>query len=447
MLLIASMFQRNIIEKLIKWKSREGRKPLILNGVRQCGKTFILQKFAKENFRVCHTFNFETSLSLQSIFENTLEPKKIINALSLEINQKIDQDNDILFFDEIQACPKALNSLKYFHEKLPGLAVCAAGSLLGVRLSKEPFPVGKVDELHLFPLDFKEFLSAIGENLAAELLNDKSLEHESPPGFHEKMWEYWKHYLVVGGLPEVVRCYHENSEDLFTAFSTVREKQQLLISEYFKDMAKHSGAANALHLERVFKSVPAQLAKALDGSVSRYRFSGVVPGVSQYSRLATAFDWLEGAGLIHKVPIIESADLPLTQHVRENHFKVYIFDVGILGALGGILPKQLIDFDFGTYKGYVAENYMAQALKSAGVSSIYGWQDKTAEVEFVITDYNGVIPIEVKSGSVKQAKSLGIFTKRYRPEKAYIFGATVPRSDRLPHGTTVHRRAIYTAGR
>lgn len=440
------MYARFLENDLKNWSKGRNRKPLIVNGVRQVGKTSLLKKFGSENFEQCHTINFELSPTLRLIFEATLNPQSIVESLSFHFGQKINLENDLLFFDEIQACPKALNSLKYFNENLPQLAVCAAGSLLGVTLSPEPFPVGKVDELTLFPLSFAEFLSAIGEKLLLEALEKEDAAESFPIGIHEKLWNFWKHYLVVGGLPEVVQQYEREKNNLVSAFQAVREKQLLLINEYLRDMAKHSGNANARHLERVFRSIPAQLAKTVDDSVSRFRFTGVVPGVSQYSRLVSAFDWLQRAGLMLKVPIIDSVVTPLTQHVKESFFKAYLFDVGLMGALGEISPKELIDFQFGTYKGYVAENYVAQALKTSGIKNLYAWNEKTAEIEFLVSAVNGILPVEVKAGSVKQAKSLGIFIKRYKPERAYIFGATTPRDDKPNDSTTVHRRPIYAAG-
>ena len=433
-------YYRKIERDLISWSKLENRKPLILNGARQVGKTYVLNKFAKENFRTVHYLNFESDIKLLSLFQGGLEPKKIIDGIRLHRNIEIDVEHDILFFDEIQACPLALTSLKYFCEKMPSLAICAAGSLLGVRLSKEPFPVGKVHELNMFPLDFSEFLLAIGEVVAADLLSSK----DGGPltvAAHATLWELWRLYLVVGGLPEVIQEFSKSKDSLLKALTDARQKQILLINEYLKDMAKHAGQANALHLERIFRNIPAQLAKVQEDSVKRFRFTGVVPGISQYLRLASAFDWLEGSGLIYKIPIIDSAQVPLRQHVKESIFKAYIFDTGILGALGDIPIKTLLDFEYGTYKGYVAENFALQALKASGVGTVYGWSEGTAEVEFIVQDFVGPVPIEVKSGSVRQAKSLTQFVRRYKPEKAFIFGATLSREDGV-----VRRRPLYLTG-
>lgn len=370
---------------------------------------------------------------------------QIVNSLTLQLSREIDLEHDVVFFDEIQACPRALHSLKYFQEQMPSLSVCAAGSLLGVTLSREPFPVGKVDTLRMFPFSFDEYLLALGEDLLVDVLLHAKTDADYPAGAHEKLWDHWRYYLVVGGLPEVVASYVDKRDELFLALNIVREKQLALVNEYIKDMAKHSGSTNALHLERVFRSVPAQLARAQDDSVGRFRFKGVVPGISQYSRLVSAFDWLVGAGLVYKIPIIPSALAPLSQFEKESFFKLYVFDTGLLGALGDIPPPQFLDFEFGTYKGYVAENYVLQAIKTSGVGKVYGWNEKMAEIEFLFNDFDGPVPVEVKSGRVTQAKSLGVFMKRYSPKKAYIFGTTPIRDEKVAK-TLVLRRPIYTAG-
>ncbi len=430
------MFYRSVQEELKKWKDNPERKPLIINGARQVGKSTALKQFGLENFPKVHYFNFEIESNLRNLFETSLSPASILKGLMIEKDIKIDHQHDLIIFDEIQSCPKALHSLKYFQEDNFKTNICAAGSLLGIHLSSESYPVGKVDEINMFPLSFKEFLLALKLNLLAE-----ELDKEITPHIHGKFWEIWKLYLVVGGLPEVVSTYVSYKDNIFEALTNVREKQKLLINEYIRDMAKHSGKINALHLERVFREIPVQLAKNQDDSVKRFRFSGVLPSVSQYARFASVFDWLNGAGLIFKVPIVDRVEVPIIQHIQESKFKAYIFDVGILSALIDIPPKILLDFDFHTYKGYIAENYVLQEMKCSGVDKVYGWQGTNAEIEFLVSSFSGIIPIEVKAGSVKKAKSFASYIKKYSPEKGFIFGATIPRQDGI-----VFREPIYRAG-
>jgi len=430
------MFYRKIEDKLSKWLANTGRKPLILNGARQVGKSTVLKKFGAENFKKLHYFNFEIDEKLKILFENTLDPKEILKGLMIEKNIEINTNTDLIFFDEIQVCPRALHSLKYFQENAPNIKICAAGSLLGVHVSNDSYPVGKVDELFMYPMSFEEFLLALGREILVSELRSEIKEF-----IHLKLWDLWKLYLVVGGLPEVVSTYLDSEENIVTALINVREKQRLIIHEYIRDMAKYSGKANALHLERVFREIPIQLAKSQDDSVKRFKFSGVLPSVSQYSRFASVFDWLKGAGLIFKVPIVDSVEIPLVQHISESRFKAYLFDVGMLGALADIPPKMLLDFNFNTYKGYLAENFVLQELKCRGIDNLYSWQGTKAEIEFLTTSFSGVIPIEVKAGSVKRAKSFASYIKKFKPEKGIILGATVSRKDGV-----VVREPLYKAG-
>lgn len=435
------MYFRSAIKQLEIWKSRQQRKPLIVNGARQVGKTSLVKSFGKDSFSQVHYFNFEIEDALHTLFQESLIPAEIIKKLSLHRGLKINLDSDLLIFDEIQSCPRALNSLKYFAEDLPKQAVIAAGSLLGLSLSSEPYPVGKVEEINLYPLSFIEFLMALGRQDLVEELEQARIQFVISTSLHNLLFNLWKEYLIVGGLPEIVSIYCQHAGDAYEKVLNVRERQLELVSSYVKDMAKHSGKSNALHLERIFKSIPAQLAKVIDDSVRRFRFSGVVPGISQYSSLASAFSWLAAAGLIYKVPEIHGAAQPLSQHTKESIFKLYLFDCGILGAIGAIPAKLFYDFKTDCYKGFVAENFVIQALTCFNTRNIYGWREGEAKVEFIWQSERGVVPIEVKSGQVRQAKSLGVFMRKYDPFKAVIFGATIPRRDK-----NILRLPIYTAG-
>jgi hypothetical protein len=245
-----------------------------------------------------------------------------LRDLSFLLDQPIDVKNDLLIFDEIQACPAALTSLKYFAEQLPELAVCCAGSLLGLHLADVSFPVGKVDLLHMHPMCFAEFLAAQDDLKSLTFLNNCTVKSSISNIIHEHLWQQFKNYLIVGGLPEVVSVFLENKENLHTALTRTREKQNELIYGYYADIAKHSGKVNAMHIARVWQAIPNQLAQSQDGSAKRFQFKGVVPGIDRYQRLASVFDWLSAAELIIKVPIIEQVELPLMAYTQESQFKV-----------------------------------------------------------------------------------------------------------------------------
>lgn len=438
--------QRSLMKSLLEWKNSPHRKPLLLKGARQVGKTYLLKEFGQKAFPKVHYINFERD-SLASIFEPNFKTSRILTELSFFLGQSINPE-DLLIFDEIQACPRAISSLKYFQEEMPSLALAAAGSLLGVSLSSEAFPVGKVDWLSLYPLTFSEFLLGIGEgDLHQYLISLSVLDREMPNlsvVAHERLWERLKHYFIVGGLPEIVSLFAEHQNDLFTAFQKVRERQESLIRDYYSDIAKHSGKVNAMHIDRLWRSIPAQLFKVHEGTSQRFRFKDIVPGIDRFSRLANVVDWLLNAGLILKSEIVKSAQMPLSAYAQEGVFKLFIFDVGILGAMSGLTPKALLDYSYGTYKGYFAENFVAQSLVSSGqFPALYTWQEGTAEIEFIQETQGEVIPIEVKSGTVTHAKSLSQFKKKYSPSYSVIYSG---KNLFIDENSMTHFLPLYLAG-
>lgn len=436
--------RRDVFDKLKAWKDKKDRKPLILRGVRQVGKTYILQEFAKACFSAMHYLNFEKDEKLRSVFERDLDPKRIIQEISFHINKAIDINNDILIFDEVQNIPRSLTSLKYFCEEMKSLAVCAAGSLLGVHLGEASFPVGKVEFMDMFPMSFLEFLEGIGDARSADFIKNFKDTDETPEIIHSHLWEQLKKYLVVGGLPEVVGVFAEFSDDLFLALEKARKKQDDLIATYHADMAKHCGKQNAMHIERLWKNVPAQLAREQNGSASKFRFKGVLPEMGRFSRLSGVIDWLEAAGLIIKVRVVNSGELPFSAHAAENSFKLYVFDVGILGALSNLPAKTILDYDYGTYKGYFAENYVAQEFLCSGVHDLVCWKEKLSEVEFLREIGGAVIPVEIKSGWVTKSKSLKVFADKYKPAWRAILSAK-PFS--IGRESSLHRYSLYMACR
>ena len=393
----------------------EKRKPLILKGVRQCGKTYGVTAFARKEFPRFHYVNFEQSPQLISVFTPDLDPKRIVKELQFYLDTQIDIDHDLLIFDEVQASPIALTSLKYFCEQLPSLALCAAGSLLGLELSNHSFPVGKVEFLPVYPLSFNEFLEALNDQKSLDFIQQASATTHIPDIVHQHLWRRLLCYFVTGGLPEVVMTFCEYQEDVFIAFQKVREKQSQVIATYYADIAKHCGKKNAMHVDRVWRSVPQQLMNVQDASAKRFQFSHVVPGIDRYQGLIGAIDWLMMAGLVIKTHINANAELPLLAFCKESLFKLYLSDVGLLGAMVGLPPATIWQYQYGTYKGYFAENFVAQEFLCATSEDLFCWQQYRSEIEFLRVIDADIIPIEVKSGRITRAKSLQKFIDLYSP--------------------------------
>lgn len=434
--------KRNLITQLEKWANNPGRKPLLLNGVRQVGKTHLLKQFGTAHFSQVHYFNLENEAELHTIFSSNLNPKRILNELKFYANHTIDEKKDLIIFDEIQACPLALTSLKYFQEEMPELSLASAGSLLGLSLGAGSFPVGKVDMLTLHPLSFYEFLMALDDEKSLSVLHNINLQSTIPDIVHQHLWEQLKIYFVVGGLPEAMNVFLNNKNDLYTALQKVRDKQRELIVGYYADIAKHAGKINSMHIDRVWRAVPSQLSTAHDSNAKKFTFKSIIPGISRYSRLVNVIDWLEATHLIIKVPMINNASLPLSAYCKENTFKLFMFDVGILGAMSDLSPKTILNYDYGTYQGYFAENFIAQMFLTAESKQLYSWRENTAEIEFLRDIEGDIIPIEVKSGWVTKAKSLAIFSEKYQPKYRVIFSAKNLYCD---HALKTHYYPIYIA--
>lgn len=435
---------RKAYERLVSWQKDRSRRPLVVDGARQVGKSYLISEFGKREFKKLHSINFERDRGASRIFEEDYNPKRIIQELSFYLDRKIDLRRDLLFFDEIQSAPHALTSLKYFCEELPELALISAGSLLGLHLGDSAFPVGKVDLMTLYPMTFEEFLVAVdGEERVAAF---RRIRLNAPPSslVHDHLWSRLKEYFVVGGMPDAVRTFQEGGDDLYSAMERVRKRQNDLTLAYFADMAKHAGKQNAMHLERVLQSVVSQLGQSEEGSASKFRFQGVVPGISHYSRLAGAIDWLLAIGLLQKIRITNCGRPPLMGYTKENRFKLALFDVGMLGAMARLHPKAILEEDYGSYKGYFAENFVAQELVAAGRRELYAWQEREAEVEFLLDMEGAIIPVEVKSGRVVKAKSLTVFCSKYLPPYRLILSARPLESDQEGQ---IHRLPLYLTSR
>ncbi len=415
--------KRHIINQLKQWLNKNDRKPLVLKGVRQCGKTTSLHTFGQQAFKRYHYFNFEKQESLHPIFKENLEPTQLIKELSFHTDNPISINDDLVIFDEIQACSRALTSLKYFNEDMPQLALVAAGSLLGIHLNDGSFPVGMVDLLSMYPMNFQEFLTAIDEQRSVDAIQHTYETKQLGDTIHNHIWELLKQYFITGGLPEAVKEYVNYKNSPSEAMQAVRAKQNTLIKNYYADIAKHAGKANAMHIDRLWHAVPEQLARVQNQSSAKFQFKDILPSANRYSKLSDVIDWLKAAHHIIRVPIVDHIDVPLSAYTKESRFKLFMFDCGILGAMAGINPKTILDYDYGTYKGYFAENFVLQELISANIENIYNWQEGRAEVEFV-HDFDGaIVPIEVKSGTITQAKSLRVYNQRYKPKRRVILSA------------------------
>ena len=401
--------QRKIISALYAWRNSKNRKPLILNGARQTGKTYALEHFAKENFENVIYLNMEIEKALWDFLDGDISPKRIVQHLELTKKQRIIPDKTLIFFDEIQACERALTSLKYFCEQAPEYHVVAAGSLLGVAVNREKysFPVGKVDELYLFPLDFEEFLWALGyEQLAEEIKSHFVANKPMDVALHKLALELFKKYLVIGGMPEAVKSFVETE-----SFLSAQVIQNNIFNEYTADMSKYADTTTSVKIRACYNSVPAQLAK----ENRKFQYKIVQKGATA-TIFGESIEWLNFAGTVLKCQKITEGNIPISVYAYFPDFKLYMSDVGLL-ALKSRLPAELLVAENNvenTFMGAVTENYVAQAFVANKIPLFYWKNENTAEVDFVLQKGVDVIPVEVKRGLNTRSKSLNIFAKQYR---------------------------------
>ena len=415
--------KRSISSELAVWKQQQKKKPLILKGARQVGKTWVLKEFGlthyeQEGYRF-HYVDFQASSRIHSIFQESQQPKEIITLLQFHLNTQIDIAHDLLIFDEIQECPEAISSLKYFQQDLPSLDVIAAGSHVGLVSSKESFPVGKINVLHMYPLNFGEFVQAIDEP-AYEYLASHPFTSPIPTIVHERLLKLFQLYSVVGGLPEAVGAFKDYcQQDQRKGILAARSIQHDLITGYRADFAKHSSSVHAMHINSVFDAVPAQLSQAYDDEVKKFKFKEVIPGKRGLSELSGPLTWLTTTKLCIKSLISSRALHPLASSCAHNRFKLFLFDVGILNAMLHLPPDALLGDQLGPYKGFLLENYVAQELYAQTHQDLISWQEGTAEIEFLLSSGSQIIPIEVKSAArSRRSKSLDSFINRYNPPTA-----------------------------
>ncbi len=403
------IMKRILQDQMLKWKENPLRKPLIIKGVRQCGKTYLLKEFGVAHYKDVAYFNFEETQKLSSVFEEDLNPARIINELSLFLDKKIIPSETLIILDEIQFCNKALTSLKYFCEKAPEYHIVCAGSLLGIALSKPlSFPVGKVDFLTLYPMNFLEFLLANGEAMLFDYLQEIKVGDKVSELLHDKLIKFLKEYYITGGMPEVVDLWISTKD-----IEKVESAQQRILDSYELDFAKHAPKSDFPKLSAIWRSIPEQLAQ----ENTKFIFSQVRKGW-RAKDLEDALEWLISAGLAYKVAKIEKPFIPLSSYADQTFFKLYLCDVGLLRCLAKVPASIIFDKtnNYKEFKGSLTENFVLSELVSSHKTTPYYWKsNNTAEVDFIVQMGTEIVPIEVKSEQNDKAKSLAEYRKKYNP--------------------------------
>lgn len=400
---------RMAIKQLQKWKTKEQRKPLIIRGARQVGKTWLMKEFGASEYSSTVYVNFDNNERMKTLFEGSLEIERLITGLELYAGHKIDPDNTLLIFDEVQEVPKALTSLKYFNEDAPQYQIVCAGSLLGVALHQgTSFPVGKVEFLDLYPLSFSEFMMAMGKEQYVKLLQKRDFDMATT--FKQDYTDLLKHYYYVGGMPEAVQVFANNRD-----FNEVREIQRRILEAYEQDFSKHAPNETVPRIRMLWNSIPAQLAKE-----NKKFIYGLIKEGARAKEYELAMLWLTDCGLVHKVHRVTTPNLPLKAYEDLKAFKLFLVDVGLLSCMVGLRQDVLLDGNelFKEFKGALTEQYVLQQLKTIKGLNVYYWTAErgTAEVDFVIDNGSDVIPVEVKAEVNLQAKSLKVYRDKFQPK-------------------------------
>jgi len=400
--------KRTAIAQLTAWKNSQNRKPLVIRGARQVGKTWLMKEFGKQEFTNFVYINIDSNPDMANLFEGSLQISRLIAGLQIYSGQKITTDT-LLIFDEIQEVPRALSSLKYFCEETPEYAVIAAGSLLGVAMHKgTSFPVGKVDFLDLYPLSFTEFLNATGNENLADLL--QSGDWQLITTFKNKYIELLRYYYFIGGMPEAVQTYIDEND-----FNAVRKVQQNILTAYEQDFSKHAPNEIVPRLRMLWNSIPSQLAKE-----NKKFIYGLVREGARAKDYETAIMWLSDCGLVHKVGRVNAAGIPLRAYEDLKAFKLFVVDVGLLGCMAGLRRSTLLDGNdlFVEFKGALTEQYVCQQLKTIEDLGVYYYTNDrgSCEVDFVVDTGELIIPVEVKAEVNLRAKSLKTYQEKFSPE-------------------------------
>lgn len=408
---------REIAEKLEEWRISDERRPLIIQGARQIGKTWTMKKFGSEHYRHTAYFNFEASPELRQEFAKTKDPTRIISILGLYCNYPIQAEDTLIIFDEIQECPDALNSLKYFCEDAPQYHIMAAGSLLGVAIhNQNGFPVGKVDFLHMYPITFREYLRAVNRSIVEYIDSIDSIT-PLPEIISGKLWEIFRQYEICGGMPRAAVASIENKGN-----EAISKEQEEILTSYYFDFSKHTSASDFPRIAAVWQSLPSQLAK----ENRKFIYKVVKPG-ARAREYENAISWLREAGLVYQIFNISKPGLPLSAFDDLNAFKLYMLDIGLLRSLAKLPPEIFTTHaatTFSEFKGALTENIVVQALVAQLSQRPRYWTSNgTAEIDFIIQQGLSTIPVEVKSATNTAGKSLSLYIGKYNPEIALIFSA------------------------
>lgn len=411
--------KRNAIEDLLKWKSSEERKPMVLKGTRQVGKTWLMKEFGQNFYKNYVYFNFDEQDELKSIFNKNKNPHRIVELLSLIADEKIMPEETLIIFDEIQECPDALNALKYFREKANNYHVIAAGSLLGTLLAKpKSYPVGMVNLLNIYPMTFDEYLNAVDASLFSYYDTIRK-EQQIEEIFHNRLLDAYNNYLIIGGMPECIASWIKYKDP-----AKISQIQHELIEVYENDFSKHNGRVNSGRILMVFRSVVTQLAKPNE----KFMYGAVREG-GRARDFEEAIEWLVSAGMLNRVYNVSKTEHPLSAFDKLDHFKLFFFDTGLLKHMAGIDNSAILlktDYQF---KGALTENYVLQQLQSQFEISPRYFSDKNSEIDFVIQNGTEIIPIEVKGGDNKSAPSFKKYISHYQPEHALRFSKRGYRKD------------------
>jgi len=400
--------EREFYQKLLRWKNSSLRKPLVLRGARQVGKTYILTDFAKREYADLIYINFDEEPHFASFFQENLDPDRVLQELGIYFKKSIHPGSTLIILDEIQESPQALGSLKYFCEKKNEYHIAAAGSLLGVKLT-EGFPVGKVNFLDLAPLNFFEFLTAMGEEGLKIMLENMQQPEAITEIFHNKLLSLLRYYFVIGGMPEAVDTYLKTTD-----LAQVRTVQKEILDAYILDFAKHAPKEDVMKIMAVWESVPNQLAK----ENKKFIFSAIHKS-ARAREFETSIQWLKSAGLIIKANLISTPKLPLDAYADKQAFKMFMLDIGLLGAMSKLDPRIILEGDrlFQEFKGSLTENFVALELHDRHFDDLYYWTSEgIAEVDFVVSLEQKIFPLEVKSGVSKKKKSLAVYDEKFSKE-------------------------------
>jgi uncharacterized protein len=401
--------KRKIIDRLIQWKEKSGRMPLLINGARQVGKTYSLKEFATAHFNRYVYLNLETNSKVNAYFDGDLHPQHIIQYLETVTDIRIIPGETLIILDEIQSCPRALLSLKAFCEEAPQFHITAAGNLLGVAVNREKFsfPVGKVDELTMFPMDFEEFLWAMNRfSLGQEILNHFRRDEAFPNALHEESMEWYKRYLIIGGMPAAVEEFIETG-----SFLTVKDVQGRILNEYVADMAKYANPATSVKIRACYNSIPAQLSK----ENVKFQYKMVQKGGTA-TIFGESIEWLIYAGIVLKCQKTGHGFMPVSAYADLSDFKLYMNDAGMLTMKSGMATQTILSpiGEDNMFLGMICENYVAQALVCNGFPLYYWKSENTAELDFVVQMAGEVVPVEVKKGRRTKSASFNLFMKQYQ---------------------------------